>query len=311
MDDQLSAVFDLVGVRCVVSGGFAVRGPWVTRAAVEGVKFLAVLGGHASLTADDVDRPVALAPGDVALLNDRRVLTAQGGTGDGPRREVVPEADFDSARVLGADPDADIVLGGHLDLSPTGHALLSQALPPLVRVAGSAPGADPLRASLYRLFDEVTSDRPGAAFAVRQHSQLVMLEILRGHLQQAEVPPGWLRLLTDPRLHLALRAMHENPGHPWGLRELARIAAMSRTSFAARFRAVGATTPLAYLHRWRMTLARRALREADTGVSELARELGYSSPSAFSTAFTREFGEPPLHYRRRDHTESTTDSAGE
>ncbi|MHA4816839.1 AraC family transcriptional regulator [Streptomyces aculeolatus] len=297
--DRLSEAFDLIEVRGVVSGGFAVRGPWVSRAAVEGLKFTAVVSGRARLTTDGVEGPVELEPGDVAVLNDRSWLRIEGGTGDGPRQEIVPDADFTSARLLGGDRGTDVVVGGHVDLDPAGRALLVHSLPPLAHVRGSAAAGANLRGSLHRLFDEVTGDRMGAAFAIRQHGQLLLLEVLRAYAGQAGLPPGWLRLLTEERLRPALDLIHADPGRPWGLRELAHAAAMSRTTFAERFRTVAGVPPLTYLHRWRMLLAQRALRDGDAPVAALAAELGYASASAFSTAFKREAGESPLRYRHR------------
>jgi AraC-like DNA-binding protein len=300
--DQLSEVFDLVEVRGVVSGGFAVRGPWVLRAPIEGLKFFAMVRGRARLTTDGVEGQLELEPGDVAVLNNRSWLDLQGGTGDGPRREVVPVADFSSTHILGTDDvdvAVDVVVGGHVDLNPAGRALLLQSLPPVARVQGSAVTATNLRGSIHRLFDEVTANRMGSAFAIRQHGQLLLLEVLRAYVDQVELPPGWLRLLTDERIRPALRLMHAEPGMPWGLAELARAAAMSRTSFAERFRAVAAVPPLTYLSRWRMLLAQRALRDSDVRVGSLAVTLGYTSESAFSTAFKREVGESPLRYRHR------------
>lgn len=299
--DQLSEVFDLVEVRGLLSGGFAVRGPWVSRAPIEApLKFFAMVSGRARLTTDGVDEPVELEPGDVAILNNRSWLHVEGGAGDGPRREIRPEADFPSTSLIGADRGADdVLIGGRIDLNPAGDALLLQALPPLANVRASAASATNLRGSLYRLFEEVTGNRVGSAFAIRQHCQLLLLEVLRAYVEQAELPAGWLRVLTDERLRPALRLMHAEPGKPWGLEELARAAAMSRTSFAERFRTVAGTPPLTYLSRWRMLLAQRALRDSDVRVGSLAAELGYSSESAFSTAFKREVGQSPLRYRVR------------
>ncbi len=138
----------------------------------------------------------------------------------------------------------------------------------------------------------------GASFAIRQHCQLLLLEVMRAYVGQADLPAGWLRMLADERLRPAVRLMHEEPGRPWGLEELARAAAMSRTTFAERFRVVGGVPPLTYLNRWRMLLARKALRGGDVRVGALAVELGYGSESAFSTAFKREVGVSPLGYRR-------------
>src|SRR5918999_495370 len=101
----------------------------------------------------------------------------------------------------------------------------------------------------------------------------------------------------------------DDPGKPWGLQELARAAAMSRTSFAERFRTVAGVPPLTYLNRWRMLLAQRALRDRDVRVGSLAYDLGYGSESAFSTAFKREVGESPLRYRYRVREEMSVPAA--
>ncbi|TDD14745.1 AraC family transcriptional regulator [Kribbella turkmenica] len=304
--DQLSEVFELVEVRGLLSGGFAVRGPWVTRAAVhEPLKFVAMASGRGRLSTDGIDEPIELEPGDVAILNSRSWLELEGGTGPGPRREVMPEQGFPSTGLMRAVTGVDdVVFGGRIALNPAGQALLVEALPPVGHVRGSAAEGANLRGSLHRLFDEVTSNRLGSAFAIRQHSQLVLLEIVRAYIHQADLPPGWLRVLSDERLRPALRLMHAEPGRSWGLEELARAATMSRTSFAERFRSVAGVPPLAYLNRWRMLLAQRALRDGDIRVGALAADLGYASESAFSTAFKREVGVSPLRYRHRVRDES-------
>lgn len=307
VDDQLSEVFDLIEVRGVLSGGIAMRGPWRSRAAVDApLKFFAMARGRARLTTDGVDESIELEAGDVAILNNRSWLEITGGTGDGPRREIMPDEDFSSTRFTTADGGADdVVVGGRIDLNPAGDALLLQALPPMGQVRAAAAAATNLRATLDRLFEEVTGNRMGSGFAIRQYGQLLLLEVLRAYVDQAELPPGWLRVLTDERLRPALSVMHAEPGKPWGLAELARTAAMSRTSFAERFRTVAGTPPLTYLNRWRMLLAQRALRDSDVRVGSLAIDLGYGSESAFSTAFKREVGESPLRYRYRARDESS------
>ncbi|MFD7159984.1 AraC family transcriptional regulator [Kribbella sp. NPDC059898] len=297
MTDQLSEVFELVEVRGLVSGGFVVQGPWVSRATLrETFKFIAMVGGRARLTTDGIDGPVELRAGDVAILNNRTRLELSGGSGDGPVQLVEPVET--GLELLGADWDSnDIVIGGRIDLNDAGRTLLGEALPPVAHVQASPTTGANLRGSLHRLFTEVTSNRIGSAFAIRQHAQLVLLEVLRTYVEQAELPPGWLRVLTDERLRPALTLMHSQPDTLWGLNELAHAAAMSRTAFAERFRAVAGMPPRAYLNRWRMMLAQRALRTGDVSVGSLATELGYASESAFSTAFKREVGESPLRYR--------------
>jgi AraC-like DNA-binding protein len=298
--DQLSEVFDLVQVRSVVSGGFAVRGRWATRFRMTSpLKLLALVCGHARLTADGLEGAIELEPGDVAILNNREWAALEGGVGDeSPIEFEVKESD-PFFRVDGADyGEADVIIGGHVEVNRAGVQLLVEALPPVGHVRASAAEASSLHAILDRLVDEVTGNRIGAAFAVHQHGQLLLLDVLRAYLSQtADVPPGWLRALTDERLRPAMQLMHSHPDRAWRLDELARESAMSRTSFAERFRAVAGVPPLTYLNSWRMLLAQRALRDGDTRVGSLAFQLGYNSESAFSNAFKREVGMSPLRYR--------------
>ncbi|MDX3388132.1 AraC family transcriptional regulator [Streptomyces niveiscabiei] len=296
--DRLSEALDLVEIRGVITGGIAARGGWWTRAPLSApVKFFALVSGRARLTTDGIDEPVDLVAGDVAILAGRSWLAFE--AGPEPRQEVRPESDFSTDRFTSADRDADdIVIGGSVCPNAAGSTLLLESLPPLAHIR-SAGDDDRLLAALLRLFDEATVQRPGSAFAVRQYSQLFLLELLRSCAGQSALPSGWLRLLVDERLRPALDLLHGHPGYPWGLAELARAAAMSRTTFAERFREAAGVPPLTYLGRWRMLLAQRALQDGDVRVAALAEELGYGSESAFSTAFKRVVGESPLRYRAR------------
>lgn len=310
--DALSDVFDQVEVRGLMTGGFAVRGPWSSRVAVtRPLKLIALVAGSAWISAEGPggpDGPVELKPGDVVLLNNRSALEVHGGRGDGPPAETTPEASFDSMALAAADLRTDdVLIGGWIQVNPAGQALFSGALPGLVHVRASTPAASRLAVLVAQLFAEASSGRLGSAFAIRQNGQLFLLEVLRAYLEQEQPPTGWLRLLADESLSPAIRLMHEQPGRAWGLAELAGAAGMSRTSFAQRFRTLAGVPPLTYLSRWRMVLAQRALRDPNVRVGALATELGYGSESAFSNAFKREIGQSPLNYRRhQDPPHQTT-----
>ncbi|WP_423921710.1 AraC family transcriptional regulator [Frigoribacterium sp. 2-23] len=307
--DALSDVLEQVQVRGLVTGGFAARGPWVSRGSVRHpLKLVALVAGSATVTVDGpggAQGPIALAPGDVALLNHRTRLEVQSGSGEGEPTEYLPDSSFDSMAVATADRAVDDVLvGGWIEVDPSAMELLRAALPGVVHVRAARPSASPLGDLVERLFDEAMSGRPGSAFALRQHGQLLLLEVLRAHLEQERPPVGWLRLLADDELAPALHLIHGRPGEAWGLVDLARASGMSRTRFAERFRSVAGMPPLTYLSRWRMLLAQRALRDPQVRVGELATRLGYGSDSAFSTAFKRELGESPLQYRLRSRSAS-------
>jgi AraC-like DNA-binding protein len=108
---------------------------------------------------------------------------------------------------------------------------------------------------------------------------------------------GWLRALSDKRIAPALRLMHREPARAWRLDELAKEVAMSRTSFALRFKTIAGVAPLTYLLNLRMRFAEQGLREGSMSVSELGLSLGYTTESAFSNAFKRTMGMAPKRYQ--------------
>jgi Helix-turn-helix domain len=80
--------------------------------------------------------------------------------------------------------------------------------------------------------------------------------------------------------------------------------------FAARFTALVGEPPLAYVTRWRMSLAAEYLRSDRFTVSEVADRVGHTSAAALSKAFKRCFGVAPGTYRRRTAPEEGAAGGG-
>lgn len=189
-------------------------------------------------------------------------------------------------------------IGGHVLLDATSGKLLEDVLPPWIHVHAGSPQATVMQWLVDQLLHERAGDLPAAQFVSEQLAQLLFVQILRAHLDVAgPACGGWLRALADKRIAPALRLMHQQPARAWHLEELAYAVAMSRTTFAVRFKQVVGVAPLAYLAQWRMRLAERALRSSNISVAALADSLGYASESAFSNAFKRITGISPRHYR--------------
>lgn len=157
-----------------------------------------------------------------------------------------------------------------------------------------------LRWALEQLASELRSPGPGGALVSTHLVHLMLVQILRIHLGALScgAPAGWLSALADPRIGAALGAIHAEPGRGWTLEALARVAGVSRTVFAQRFKALAGTTVMNYLTRWRMHTAAERLRSGDESISAIAFSLGYESESAFSTAFKRAMLCAPSQYRR-------------
>ena len=173
---------------------------------------------------------------------------------------------------------------------------LARALPPLVLLPLHAvPG---LEQALALLFAETAQVRCGQHLVADRLFEVVLLQLLRwllDHPEEAELPPGLLPGLADERLARALVAMHEEPGAAWSLDRMAAAAGLSRSAFAARFKAVLAQTPAEYLAQWRLTLAKAELRDG-RAVKAIAQELGYANASALSRLFTQKFGVSPRQW---------------
>ena len=144
--DQLSDVFDLIEVRGLLTGGLSVRGDWrATFDLAHPLKMVAVVCGRLRATADGC-APIELGPGDVAILNHRTTMTIEGGPRLGPPAELdIAVAEQAFARGEIECGEADVILGGHVDVNPIGEALLAQALPPVSHVRGRRTGAQPAR----------------------------------------------------------------------------------------------------------------------------------------------------------------------
>jgi AraC-like DNA-binding protein len=102
--------------------------------------------------------------------------------------------------------------------------------------------------------------------------------------------------LADSRLSQigrAMRWMREHYSEALSVEELARISAMSVTSFHRHFRAVALMSPLQYLKQLRLQEARARLLARAEDVASVGHAVGYDSPSQFSREYKRAYGSPP------------------
>ncbi len=318
MVDPLTDTLALTEAHCHVSRGFEAIGEWALRyPATNRLKFSATVEGTCWIDFDDLDvGRIELEPGDVVLFDGRHEFVK--GNSDtvpiGDAIEAFGSADGPIARFgdgVGTGLGAKVVgVGGHVSLNRTGDELLRRALPPVIHLRATDERAATFRWLLNRLSREASTSEPGARLAADDLAHLLFLEALRACLAEADaLPVGWLRAIADERIAPALRRMHDQPGRAWQLDELAHAAAMSRTTFAERFRTVAGVPPLTYLLNWRMRLAERALRDDDQPLSAIAHSLGYTSDSAFSNAFKRVNGVAPRRYRQAARADRLTDDA--
>lgn len=156
---------------------------------------------------------------------------------------------------------------------------------------------DPDMAGLIRLLRIEGEDRRcGSDTVLDRLGEVLMVRLLRTQIERGATSTGILGGLADPRLSRAIVAVHENPGKNWRSDDLAEIAGLSLSRFAELFVDVVGDTPMAYLRRWRMTLAHQDLEKGER-VQTVARRYGYGSSEALNRSFRKQFGASPKEVR--------------
>jgi AraC-like DNA-binding protein len=310
--DDLVALLDGPRAR----GAFLLRcpmsRPWGLRLQDESpLTLTAVVRGHAWVLPDGGD-PTRLAEGDVVVtagpdhwtLADDRATTPgivihpgqHCTTRDGRPLEQELDRGVRTWGNSGLDAADDLfVTGAYWVEGEVGRRLLG-ALPPVL-VLREAEIDSPLVGVLAA---EVGRDRPGQEAVLDRLLDLLLIAVLRAWFAHDDArTPRWWAGRTDPVLGPVLQVLQHNPGHPWTVAELARVAGLSRAAFARRFTTVLGEPPMAYLTRWRILLAADLLLDPQATVASVAARVGYGTPFALSAAFKRELGTSPRDYRTR------------
>jgi len=200
----------------------------------------------------------------------------------------------------GGGGDATRFVCGYLACNHSVCRPLLDALPRMLRIPiGDGSAATLLRELLRAGVSESAATRPGAGSALAKLSELMFVEAMRSYVES--LPPdgkGWLAGVRDIHIGRALALLHADPGKTWTVDELAREVALSRSALAERFAALVGESPIQYLLRWRLALAAQTLRSSSEAIERVAEKSGYESGPAFSRAFKREFGVPPVAWRK-------------
>lgn len=100
------------------------------------------------------------------------------------------------------------------------------------------------------------------------------------------------------KLYFARDYISKRLDMPPSLSELSKIAGLNEYKLKRGFKDVFNTTVFGYISDCRLTSARATLVENQKSVSEIAYELGYSSPQHFSNAFKKKFGVIPTMFKK-------------
>lgn len=153
----------------------------------------------------------------------------------------------------------------------------------------------PAKQSLIWLTREV--EQPGFASnaLIESLSNTAILSAARSVMCNTESTshaslPGW-------QLRRIKEYVAESSGPPPTVQELAATCGLSRRHLSRLFREATGETVQSYIEAVRFEKAKLLLKDKETPIKHIAHRLGFSSVSAFSTAFTRRSGVSPAKFR--------------
>lgn len=303
--DALSDVLSTLRVNSMFSSRFEGAGRWALRfPAYKHIKFGCVLSGEFWLGITGAE-PVRIQSGDIYLLASGNPFYSASDPSarpiDGPEnyrryRNEDGVVRFSGSEDVACSPVS--LASGRFTFEHDAADLLLDNLPPLIHLKASESDTSALSLLMNLLRQEVSRESIGGEVARSSLAALILVNVLRAWIASTTSPTGWLGALSDAKIGRALTMMHAHPANKWTLQGLATEVSMSRTAFASHFRKVVGYTPLDYLFRWRLLLAKTALRHSSESLSELAWRIGYQSDTAFSIAFKRATGYSPGQYRQ-------------
>jgi len=178
---------------------------------------------------------------------------------------------------------------------------LMQLLPPVVTSNSlDSPQSDWLNYTSELLSRDCPKLKSQYEQLVPHVADIMMGECVRLWLERnPQVREEWIATSKDRQISSAISLIKRDPERPWTVGSLAAKCAMSRSSFAKRFKEVTGKSPIDFLTQVRMNRAVKLLESREMTMSEVARRSGYSSETAFSRAFLRYQGILPSVVRLR------------
>ncbi|MBI1751520.1 MAG: AraC family transcriptional regulator [Acidobacteria bacterium] len=258
--------------------------------------------GSCWLRVGDQKRPIQLVAGDAVLLAQglSHTISHQPGGEAQPWDQALDQMRL---RVEAAGPaarqDATLLLcAAYAFEDDADHPLLS-LLPAFIHLNMEQGQGAPAFQSLIQLLAEEAQQRlPGSSILMPRMIDSLFVYVLRAWLErQPEGTAGWFGALRDTQVGRAIALIHERPHLKWTVAGLGKEIGLSRAAFARRFQELVGESPLAYLTRWRMSVAAKLLRSSDDTLDRIATRVGYDSSAAFGKAFQRTHRMPPGHYR--------------
>lgn len=175
---------------------------------------------------------------------------------------------------------------------------------PLPEVLTGLPPQETLHDAMARFFNDWTAQGKSAVAlshlaTVISHWPTSVTESAASPATARAEPMGDS---VSARVRRAAETLSRRYHDPPSLEELAAAADLSPRHFARCFQADFGCTPHHYIGARRLDVARSTLLRSDMQIADVAKELGFTSPAAFSRWFSRMAGQSPRSFRNDPET---------
>ncbi|WP_415922254.1 AraC family transcriptional regulator [Tateyamaria sp. SN6-1] len=271
--------------------------------------------GGCLVRVDGADTVVELAQGDLVIIPHGAPHALY--CGHEPDKTIMPldtvleTSGYDGSGVLvygGDETQSETQLVcGHFSFYPSSRHVLLDRLPPYIHLKNYGERAGRwMEATLRMIGEEAGGAKMGGDLIALKMSEAIFAQAIRSFIHSDEATEWGLGAFSDRNLSRALDAFHKAPADGWTVETLAQAAGMSRTSFAVQFQKTMNMTPLEYVTRWRMEIAKKVLQLPGTSLTAAAESAGYSSDSSFTRVFKKETGMTPAEFRKAQIATRTT-----
>lgn len=248
---------------------------------------------------------IELSAGDLVLIpaGISHILADQQGRDAPPLEKVLSDANYTGKGVLilgeGDQEASTQMICGHYDFRKGADHPLLRALPEFLLTTAGMRAKHPWLDDMLRLMTRrLFSGEKGSDAAVTRMSESIFIELLNIGVAQSDELKLVLNAFRDRHIANALELIHSRPEHGWTVQSLAKEVGMSRSRFAEKFNLLIGSGPMAYLGDWRIQKALSLLVQSHFSVQQVATQIGYQSPAAFTRAFSGKMGLSPTEYRQ-------------
>ncbi len=306
--DLLSDILSLLEVKGTLYFRTSFRCPWgIEVPAYSNVaRFHLAHRGECWFSTKDSDEETLLEQGDIVLFphGASHILRGQRGAKVEGFDHVVEQSGFTGKGVLvygGHDiPESEtqLVCGHFAFAKDANHPLLNE-LPTYIHLKKGDDISNTWLDITLRMLGSIAGRvQPGSDLIAAKLAEIIFAQTIRSFLASEKADKLVFKGLRDPQISRLIGVLHQDYRQNWTLESMAKIAGMSRTVFAEKFREVMGITPMQYLTLWRMQQARQLLITSETPMITVAEKSGYLSESSFSRVFKQHFGQGPGTYRR-------------